>query len=256
MHESFVAVLSSGSSGNSALVSSAESAILIDAGLSCRELERRLASFGEEPAQIDAVLLTHEHTDHNRGARRFCRVHDVPLYGTPGTLALTPHDGADTVEISPTKEFSVGDIAVTAFPVKHFAAEPVAFSLKLDGVKVSFASDLGCLTDRVISEMSESDLLMIEANYDVDMLENGGYPEFLKRAIQSDHGHLSNESAGDLCTSVACDRLKEIVLLHLSRDNNRLDLARDTVNSRLEKAASNVRVTPVEHGARNGPFRL
>ena len=256
MHESFVAVLSSGSCGNSTLISSPESALLIDAGISCRELERRLAAFGEEPSRIDAVLLTHEHTDHNRGARRFCRVHGVPLYGTSGTLALTPHDGGDVVEISAEEGFSVGDIAIHPFPVKHLAAEPVAFSLGINGAKVSVASDLGCLTDRVIREMSGSDLLMIEANYDVDMLDNGSYPEFLKKAIQSDHGHLSNDSAGNLCTRVMCDRLKEIVLLHLSRDNNRLDLARDTVNSRLAEAAAKVQVTPTEHGSQNGPFRL
>ena len=183
-------------------------------------------------------------------------MHGVPLYGTSGTLALTPHDGADVVEISAREGFSVGDIAIRPFPVKHLAAEPVAFSLKINGAKVSIASDLGCLTDRVIREMSESNLLMIEANYDVDMLENGSYPDFLKKAIQSDRGHLSNDSASTLCTRVMCDRLKEIVLLHLSRDNNRMDLARDSVNSRLAEAAAKVHVTPTEHGSQNGPFRL
>ncbi|MDH3365685.1 MAG: MBL fold metallo-hydrolase [Thermoplasmata archaeon] len=256
MHESFVAVLSSGSCGNSTLVSSRESALLIDAGISCRELERRLETFGAEPSRVDAVLLTHEHTDHNRGARRFCRVHGVPMYGTSGTLALTPHEGTEAVEISAREVFSIGDITVRPFPVKHLAAEPVAFSLKIDDAKVSIASDLGCLTDRVVREMSESNLLMIEANHDVHLLENGNYPDFLKKAILSNHGHLSNENAGNLCARVVCDRLDEIILLHLSRDNNRSDLARDTVNTRLVEAAAKVRVTPTEYGSHNGPFRL
>lgn len=256
MHDSLVAVLSSGSCGNSTLVSSSETALLIDAGISCRELEKRLTNFGADPSRIDAVLLTHEHTDHNRGARRFCRVHGVPLFGTAGTLALTPHDDIDPTVISHREAFKIGDISVQPFPVKHLAAEPVAFSLMFNGAKVSIASDLGSLTERVVREMKGSSLLMVEANYDDGMLRNGSYPGFLKKAILSDHGHLSNDSAGDLCASAAYDGLKDIVLLHLSKDNNTSDIAKNVVCSSIDETMPRVRVTPTEHGSHSGPFRL
>ena len=256
MHDSHVAVLSSGSCGNSTLVSSDETSLLIDAGISCRELERRLALFGADASEIDAVLLTHEHTDHNRGALRFCRMHNVTLYGTEGTLALTPHDGISSKAISCKSAFGIGDVTVQPFPVMHLAADPVAFSIMFRGVKVSIASDLGSVTKRVHNEMNDSNLLMIEANYDEDLLRNGTYPDFLKRAILSDHGHLSNEEAGNLCAGAVCESLKDIVLLHLSRDNNRTHMAREAVTDRIENATPQVRVTPTEHGSHSGPFRL
>ncbi|UCE45377.1 MAG: MBL fold metallo-hydrolase [Methanobacteriota archaeon] len=256
MHDSSIAVLSSGSCGNSILVSSDETSLLVDAGISCKELERRLSLFGTDPSRIDAILLTHEHTDHNRGAQRFCRTHGVPLYGTEGTLALTPHDDAKRVTLSRRRAFEVGDVSVQPFPVMHLAADPVAYSLTIDEEKLSIASDLGCLTKGVVDEMTGATILMIEANYDDAMLRIGSYPSFLKKAILSDHGHLSNDGAGDLSIQAASDSLRDIVLLHLSKDNNRSDIARDTVSSRIDEAMPNVRVTPTEHGSHSGPFRL
>ena len=256
MHDSLVAVLSSGSCGNSTLVSSPETSIMIDAGLSCRELERRLGLFGVEPSEINAVLLTHEHTDHNRGAQRFCKVHDVPLYGTEGTLALTPSDGIEGNVFTHRQSFEIGDIAVRPFPVKHLAADPVAFTFAVRGKKVSYASDLGCITDRVVREMKGADLLMVEANYDDAMLRTGNYPGFLKRAILSDHGHLSNDAAGNLCANAASADLREVVLLHLSRDNNRMEIAEEAVCRKLGRPTPTVKVTPTEHGIHSEPFRL
>ena len=183
-------------------------------------------------------------------------MHDATIYATEATLAMTPHDGAASTVISREEAFAIGDITARSFPVKHLAADPVAFSITFGGVKVSIASDLGSVTERVRTEMSGSDLLMIEANYDEEMLRNGTYPGFLKRAILSDHGHLSNVEAGDLCASAAGGNLKEIVLLHLSRDNNRSHIARESVHSRLEDTVPRVEVTPVEHGSHSGPFRV
>ncbi|UCE81244.1 MAG: MBL fold metallo-hydrolase [Methanobacteriota archaeon] len=256
MHDSFVAVLSSGSCGNSTFVSASETSLLIDAGLSCRELERRLAIYGIEPQQIEGVLLTHEHTDHNRGARRFCKMHGVSLFGTAGTLALTPHEDVNSIVISDRESLAIGSISVRPFPVNHLAAEPVAFSLTLNGAKVSIASDLGCFTERVVREMKCSNLLMVEANYDEEMLRNGNYPGFLKRAIMSDHGHLSNYDAGNLCASTASDASKEIVLLHLSKDNNSSEVAKDAVCDSIGELMPRMSVVPVEHGLHAGPFKL
>lgn len=256
MHDSFVAVLSSGSCGNSVFVSSGGSGILIDAGISCRELERRLAMFGAEPSDVEAVLLTHEHTDHNRGARRFCSVHDIPMFGTTGTLSLTQHDGARKSAFRAGSSFAIGDMKIRSVPVNHLASDPVAFTVSVNGRKVSVISDLGCITPHLRRRAEASDLLLIEANYDDEMLRNGTYPEFLKRTILSENGHLSNKDAAALCANVACGRTTEIVLLHMSKENNRSDLARSAVTDAVRRRGSRSKVTPTEYGSHNGPFVL
>jgi phosphoribosyl 1,2-cyclic phosphodiesterase len=257
MHRPFVAVLSSGSCGNAILFHSKETSVLIDAGISCREIERRLSVFGSEASEIDAVLLTHEHTDHNRGAKRFCSVHGIPAFGTAGTLSLTSLEGVDATPIRRQGAFGVGDLRVRSFPVMHLAAEPVGFSIATDGTRVAVASDLGCLTKGVLKEMRDSNLVMVEANYDESMLLNGGYPDFLKRAIAGDHGHLSNDGAGMLCAEAATERTREIVLLHLSKDNNTIELAKEAVEGHVRNhGGMTPKVTPTEHGARSGPFAL
>jgi len=257
MHQPFVAVLSSGSCGNSILFRSNETSVLIDAGISCREMERRLSAFGTEAQDIDAVLLTHEHTDHNRGAKRFCSVHDIPVFGTEGTLALSPLEGTDAKTIERHGTFGIGNLSIHAFPVMHLAAEPVGYSISFNGRRVSAASDLGSLTEEVLKAMRNSDLVMIEANYDETMLMNGSYPDFLKRTIAGNHGHLSNEDAGRLCSEVASERLKHIVLLHLSKDNNTMDLAKEAVERCVTgDCRACPSVSPTEHGCQNGPFAL
>ena len=257
MHRPFVAVLSSGSCGNSILFRSNETSVLIDAGISCREMERRLSAFGTEGQDIDAVLLTHEHTDHNRGAKRFCSVHDIPVFGTEGTLALTPLEGTDAKAIERHGTFAVGDLSIRAFPVMHLAAEPVGYSISLNGRRASIASDLGSLTKEVLKGMRGSDLVMIEANYDEAMLMNGNYPDFLKRTIAGDHGHLSNEDAGRLCSEVASERIRQIVLLHLSKENNTMDLAREAVEKGvMDVGGTRPSIATTEHGCQNGPFAL
>ena len=257
MHRPFVAVLSSGSCGNSMLCQSEEASIMIDAGISCRELERRLSAFGVDADDVDAVLLTHEHTDHNRGARRFCRLHKVSLFATEGTLALSSLDGVDATPIRRHGEFKIEDLRIRAFPVLHLAAEPVGFAISMNGRKLSIASDLGCLTKSVAKEMRGSDLVMVEANYDDDMLMNGSYPDFLKKAIAGDHGHLSNADAARLCAEVIQGSTKQIVLLHLSKDNNTTDLATEEVENAVKKRGlSRPSVSTTEHGCQNGPFVL
>lgn len=257
MHRPFVAVLSSGSCGNSILFRSNETSVLIDAGISSREMERRLSVFGTEPQDIDAVLLTHEHTDHNRGAKRFCSVHDIPVFGTKGTLALTPLEGTEAKTIERHGTFGIGDLRIRAFPVMHLAAEPVGYSISLDGIRASVASDLGSLTEEVLKGMEDSDLIMIEANYDEAMLMRGSYPDFLKRAIAGDHGHLSNEDAGRLCSEIANERTRQIVLLHLSKDNNTVDFAKEAVEKRVMcEGGTRPSIAPTEHGCQNGPFAL
>ena len=256
MHDCFVAILSSGSCGNSALVMSGGSGVLIDAGISCRELERRMSLFGAEPTQVEAVVLTHEHTDHVRSAKSFGNEYGVPVYGTRGTLALTPLDGVGTVSFPPGKTFTIGSLHLKPFKVRHLAAEPVAFSITAGSKKISIASDLGCITASVVDEMSGSDLLMIEANYDERMLLGGSYPDFLKRAIKGDHGHLSNDDAGRLSAKTASSKTKKVVLVHLSKENNSPEIARETVEHSLRQSKLRTEVMVTEHGSANGPFAL
>lgn len=250
------AVLSSGSVGNSFLFTSKDRSVLVDAGISCRELERRMSSFGAEPTQVDAVLLTHEHADHMRGVRRFCAEHDVPVYATRGTLALTPLDGVEKVTIAAGLPFEVGPFSVAPFKVRHLAAEPVAFSLLADSKKVGIASDLGCVTPSVVEQLKGSDLLFVEANYDERMLLTGSYPEFLKRSIKGDHGHLSNDDAGKLSAKSSAHNTEKVVLVHLSKENNTPEKAREAVEGHLRRSKLEAAVHPVEHGAPDGPFRL
>ena len=256
MHGLSVAVLCSGSSGNSILISHERSGVLIDAGLSCKELDRRLSLFGAEPTQIEAVLLTHEHTDHTRGVRRFCAEHELPVYATHGTLALTTLDGIETRTIRAESGFSLNGLAVRPFKVKHLAAEPVAFAVSCESKKVGVASDLGCVTPNVIDEMSHSDLMLVEANYDEKMLTGGDYPDFLKRAIKSDHGHLSNVDAGALSFRSSSEKTARVILVHLSKDNNTPEKAKEAVEREMKRSRHSPRIEVVEHGDAGGPYEL
>jgi len=212
--------------------------------------------FGAEPTQIEAVLLTHEHTDHTRGVKRFCIEHHLPLYATRGTQALTPLEGVDTTTIAAEVEVRLNGMAVRPFKVSHLAAEPVAFSISANSSKIGIASDLGCITPSVVEEMSGSNMMLVEANYDVSMLLAGDYPDFLKRAIKSDHGHLSNDDAATLSRRASSQGTLLVVLVHLSRDNNTPDLARQTVQSQMERSKHKPRIEVIEHGEAGGPFRL
>ncbi len=256
MHAPTVSILSSGSCGNSTLVSAGDESVLIDAGISCRELERRLSFFGADVAQIAAVVLTHEHTDHVRGARRFCAEHGIPTYGTRGTLALTPLNGIDTVTFAHSKPFTIGSFTFEPFKVKHHAAEPVAFSVGVASRKVGIASDLGCVTPGVVGGLRGSDLLIVEANYDERMLMEGTYPRFLRRTIMGDHGHLSNNDAGALSSKAATKRTGRIILVHLSKENNSPDIARRTVEAVLDENHQLKPLEVAEHGLPCGPFGL
>ena len=164
--------------------------------------------------------------------------------------------GVETLTFANNRPFAIGSFTLRPFRVRHLAADPVAFSVTLDSKKVGIASDLGCVTPSVVDEMSDSNLLFVEANYDEDMLVAGSYPEFLKRAIKGDHGHLSNDDAGKLSSKASTSRTRKVVLVHLSRENNTPDKARNTVKRSLERSKSSSEIHVAEHGATSGPFAL
>lgn len=236
------AVLGSGSGGNAVVVESGDFRVLIDAGFSCKELERRMRLVGIEPTTIAAVLLTHEHEDHVQGVDRFARKHRLPVYLTAGTMLgtvlgeeVTPR----TVRIESGRPFEVGPFAVEAFSIPHDAREPVGFVLQ-DGAgrRLGLAGDIGCRTQLAWGRLADLDCLLLETNHDLEMLRSGPYPWALKQRVAGRHGHLSNREAADGLPELLASRLRFVVLYHLSRTNNLPALAAAEVAETLAREGS------------------
>jgi phosphoribosyl 1,2-cyclic phosphodiesterase len=216
--------------------------VLIDAGFSCRELERRMARVGIEPSSIRAVLLTHEHEDHVRGVDRFARKHRLPVYLTAGTMlgtVLGEEVVPRAVRIESGRPFEVGPFSVEAFSIPHDARDPVGFVLQdAHGRRVGLAGDIGCRTQLAWGRLAELDLLLLETNHDLEMLRSGPYPWALKQRVASRHGHLSNREAADGLPELLARRLRYVVLYHLSRTNNLPALAAAEVAETLAREGS------------------
>lgn len=237
-------VLGSGSSGNCLIVESGDSRILVDVGFSCREVERRLDSVGISSRHFDGVVLTHEHGDHSRGAARFSRRHRVPIYATRGTLSCLrlPSTLPKPVIIEPPTPFSVGDFLIEAFAIPHDASEPVGLVIECDGGRLGLAADLGQRPERTWRRLRDLDALVLETNHDLEMLRSGPYPWPLKERIASENGHLSNRDAAEGLREILSERLRWLVLYHLSRTNNLPALARDAVTQVLARTVTQAEV--------------
>jgi len=232
-------ILASGSTGNAAIVRTDEATLLIDAGLSARKLEERMRERGIQPADIDAVLVTHEHADHVSGLGAFARKYNLPVYANEATWAAMERQTAGIADANRKTfatggEIEFGGLIVRSYPVSHDAAEPVGYCFIADGYKLSFVTDLGYFSGKVKEAVIDSDVVVLEANHDVEMLRMGRYPWNVKRRILSDVGHLSNEAAGEALAELMTDRTKRVYLAHLSLDHNMQELARMTVESVLE----------------------
>jgi phosphoribosyl 1,2-cyclic phosphodiesterase len=231
--------LSSGSKGNATLVELGGARLLIDAGLSCRELTRRLTDVGVAPGSLDGVLLSHEHEDHARGVERFSRRHGVPVFCSPQTLEaldLSPVHLAAWRPLPEGRAIEIGPLEVEAFPVPHDAARPVAFVLRGAGLRLGLATDLGRATGPVIGHLAGCDLLLIEFNHDERLLREGPYPPSVKARVAGGLGHLSNDAAADLLRQTVDGQCRAVVLAHLSETNNRPDLARRAAGAALADA--------------------
>lgn len=227
-------VLGSGSEGNAILVHSESSAVLIDAGFACRELEKRLKLAGFAPGDIKAIAITHEHTDHIRGAALFSRRHDIPLYLTRGTrLAANGQlEKAGRIEtVTPEEPFTVGDITLHPFAIPHDAAEPVAYLGECGGRRALVMTDLGHVTVRAMENFRLAHLALVESNHDPELLDIGPYPWPLKRRIKGKLGHLSNDDCMQLLADAAGDCLGTVIFAHLSRQNNNPNLVRAGADS-------------------------
>ncbi len=229
-------VLGSGSGGNSVLVRAPRGFLLIDAGFSCHALEQRIRQVGVDPNQIRAILLTHEHGDHCRGLARFVQRHKPAVFGTRGTFTTAPLCRIEHQEVVLERPFELLGLEVSAFPVPHDARDPVGYVLEdSEGHRLGLASDLGCRLIRSWRALHDLDALIVETNHDPHLLETGPYPFALKRRVASRHGHLSNPDAAMGLPELLCDSLQLIVLYHLSRTNNRPELARQALASVLDR---------------------
>lgn len=236
-----ITVLGSGSSGNSTLLEVNGSGILVDAGFSCRELERRMRLVDFEPERIKAILLTHEHTDHIKGVEVFSKKHRVPVYLSEGTRESGLLDEYKTwLEPFETgNAFSINGFDIHPFRIAHDAADPVGFVIRASGTAVGIGTDLGYVTRLIEEKFAGLDLLVFESNHDPEMLINGPYPWVLKQRISSRNGHLSNPEAADFIKSSITERTRHILLAHLSRTNNTPSLAMSACKAALMEAGNN-----------------
>src|SRR5437868_4044801 len=230
-----VSVLASGSRGNCALVATTRTRVLVDAGISCRETFKRLKQAGEDPRMLSAIVITHEHSDHVYGLATLARKLKIPLFVNGATYAAWRRSLKDSGQETPGsgyresfdsgRRFVVGDIEIFPFTIPHDAADPVGFTLRGEGVKVAFATDLGYLPRNVCEHLRGCDVIVIESNHDVEMLRIGPYPWSVKQRVMSRVGHLSNDSLAQFFAEDYDGGASHIVLAHLSEQNNHPEVA-------------------------------
>jgi len=230
------ASLGSGSRGNALLVEAATTRILVDCGFGPRELTKRLARLGLAPADIDAVVVTHEHGDHIGGVARCAARFGFAVHMTQGTFgaaAKSLGDAAGVGLFDSHAAFRVGDIEIRPFPVPHDAREPVQFVFAAGGRSLGLLTDAGHVTPHIVAMLGGCDALVLECNHDADMLARGSYPWHLKQRIAGRFGHLDNQSAAALLRQVDASRLQHVVCAHLSEQNNTPELARAALAAAL-----------------------
>jgi len=241
-----VVVLGSGSAGNSLVVESGGRRILIDAGFSCREIERRCKLVGVAPESLEALVLTHEHGDHARGADRLARRFGLRVFATPGTLRSLSWSESASGMLRPVASgwpYEVGGFSLESFAVAHDAEEPVGLVVQDEaGSRLGLVADLGTWSRLAAARLKDLGILILETNHDLDMLRTGPYPWSLKQRVASRHGHLSNRQAVDCLPDIVGDDLRWLVLYHLSRTNNLPALAAATLGEAVDRAGSSARL--------------
>jgi phosphoribosyl 1,2-cyclic phosphodiesterase len=218
----FITSLNSGSNGNCYYVGNEKEAVLIDVGISCREIEKRLKRLDLSMQKVKAVFISHEHTDHIRGLHSLIKRHSLPVYITTPTLRFARIYFEKDVARSfrPNEPVKVGDLSITAFPKLHDASDPCSFTVSYNGINIGVFTDIGLPCENVINHFKQCHAAFLEANYDEDMLLKGNYPYHLKRRISGEKGHLSNKQALELFKRHRPSYMTHLLLSHLSQNNN------------------------------------
>lgn len=234
--------LASSSSGNAALVRDQNTALLIDAGISARRIAQELSAVGLEARDLTAVLITHEHSDHIRGIETLAKKYALPIYASRGTARCLPCAEARKQPFEAGDSFSVGSLQIRSFRTSHDASDSVGYRINGNGTALGILTDTGYVTQAARDALLGVSLLLLEANHDVERLQYGPYPYFLKQRILSDHGHLSNDAAADFALECVESGTRDILLAHLSAENNTPDLAYYAVARRLQQHGMSVRL--------------
>ena len=244
-----VASLGSGSRGNATIVTHNKTTILIDCGFSLKETERRLERAGIQPSEIDALFVTHEHTDHIRGVGVFARKYKTPVWMTHGTWRVCDiGELPDVNELATENLFSIKDLEILPFSVPHDAAEPCQFLLTEGDKKLGILTDTGMITTHIRDVMTGLDALLLECNHDLNMLREGIYPPSLKARVGSDYGHLNNDQAAGLLETINTNKLKFIAAMHISDKNNTTFLAQQALSSALGWQHFDIQVADQDDG--------
>lgn len=229
-------ILGSGSAGNATLVRRGGRALLLDAGLSARQLERRLAACGQDPKEIDALVISHEHSDHVKGASVFSRRHRVPVHGSPESREAAGRHLEELYGFEPLEagqELDLGALRLRPFPVPHDAVCTYGFVVEGGGLRAGYATDLGHVNGLVRERLRGAHLLVLEMNHDPLMLREGPYPWPVKQRVLSRHGHLSNEAAAAALPELVGEETRAVFLAHISETNNDPDLVLSTASQAL-----------------------
>ena len=228
--------IASGSSGNCIYVGSENTHLLVDTGISKKRIEEGLLSLDIKGEELDGILITHEHADHIQGLGVFSRRYQIPIYASPGTLrgikeckSLGKMPEGLYHEIKVDTDFELGDITVHPFSISHDANEPNGYRFEQGEKRIAVATDLGKYDEYTVDNLKNLNAVLLESNHDLHMLEVGPYPYYLKQRVMGERGHLSNELSGRLLCDILHDNLKNVMLGHLSRENNYAELAYETV---------------------------
>ncbi len=234
--------IASGSSGNCICVGNDTHHVMVDAGISGKRIEQGMNTYGYTTADMDAILVTHEHCDHIQGLGVVSRKYHLPIYATKGTIEQIKYKHGDGIdpglfhEITPEVDFTIGDLLIHPMHVSHDAADPVAYKFISGDKQIAVLTDLGVYDDYIVEQVQGLDAILLESNYDLRMLETGSYTYPLKQRIWGDYGHLSNVNSGQLLGQILHDDMKHVLLGHLSKENNMPEIAYETVRCEINAA--------------------
>ena len=255
------ASLYSGSSGNCLFVETENTKILIDAGVSLKKIEKGLEHLYVLPSNLDAVIVTHEHTDHIQSLGNLSKKFDIPVFATSKTFDAMPKQTEKITDknknnINIDEKFSIGDIEILPFKIPHDAADPCGFTLYSNNKKISIATDVGHMTNDILKHIDGSEFILLEANYDSNVLKYTKYPFKLKERIAGPSGHLSNKAAGQTINYLINSGLKKAVLGHLSKESNFPELAYQTVVDEILSSGTNIDNFNLSVASRDFPGKL